>query len=241
MFNHPHHQKISFILDSLETEHFLKAGAFFGRGTLITLVYNEYRFSKDIDFICPVGEGYRFFREIIVDASFDPAILFKPGVALEFPREIGADQYGIRFPVCSDDFIIKFEIVTEARIQLEAPDRFPWTELPCLSETDRFAEKLLANADRGLDSAIESRDLIDLAAMRVQTQIPTLAIDKAERAYPVIEPLKKSIANFHASKDYRNKCFDALQITDRKMILDGLDLLAKDQGLPLFERTWQEE
>lgn len=156
-------------------------------------------------------------------------------------REIKADQYGVRFLVIHEDEPIKFEIVCEGRIKLERPAEYPWTELPCLSVIDRFAEKLLANADRGMDNAIESRDLIDLAVMRCESIIPLAAIEKAESAYPVMDLLKKVIVRFQQSEMYREKCFDALGIHDQAMVLDGLDLLAKDHGLPVFNRTWKEK
>jgi len=56
--------------------------------------------------------------------------------------------------------------------------------------------KLLANADRWIDSSVESRDLIDLAVQRLKSPLPQEAIDKAEAAYDVVESLKKAILNF---------------------------------------------
>jgi len=104
--------------------------------------------------------------------------------------------------------------VAEAGIELETPQEFDWTNLPCLSVVDRFSEKLLANADRGMDEAIESRDLINLAVLRLDTPIPPLALSKADCACPVIDPLKKSIVKFQKSEAYRHKCFDALEISN---------------------------
>lgn len=241
MFEHPHHQKIATVLNSLDAGLFHKVGAYFGGGTLITLSKGEFRFSKDIDFMCPVGKGYRLLRTIVADSNSKPSVLFRQTDSLTFPRDIKADQYGIRFPVFLNGEPIKFEIIAEARIQLEPAAKYPWTDLPCLSVVDRFAEKLLANADRGMDESIQSRDLIDLAAMRVDKSIPPAAIEKAENAYPVLDPLKNSLAKFQQSESYRNKCFSALEIHDRPTILDGLDLLAGDHGLQRFERTWEEE
>ncbi len=59
MFEMSHHVKISRVLNSLRTEFFVRISAYFGGGTLLTMSYDEYRQSMDIDFICPVGEGYR--------------------------------------------------------------------------------------------------------------------------------------------------------------------------------------
>ncbi len=231
MFDHPHHKKIQLILDSLNSSIFLEVGAFFGGGTLITILNNEYRLSKDVDFLCPVGPGYRALRELVAENNFKPALLFKKNSSLEFPRDITANQYGIRFPVIVDREVIKFEIVAEARIELDLADSFEWTQLPCLSEVDRYAEKLLANADRWNDESIESRDLIDLAVMRLNNKIPDRAVNKAENAYPVIKPLKKALQKFRASEKYKNKCFTALRIDNRSLVLDGIALLATDFGM----------
>ena len=228
MFDHPHHQKIHLILDSLDAPIFHEVGAYFGGGTLITLLHNEYRWSKAVDFICPVGPGYRRLRELVGQNNNNPATFFHKTELLEFPRHLFADQYGVRFLVVADGEPIKFEIVAENRIQLEKYDEFEWTKLPCLSEIDRFAEKLLANADRWNDESIQSRDLIDLAVLRVNRKIPEHAIEKSEVAYPVIDPLKNALRKFRNSQKYQNKCFDTLQIENSGQILQGVELLAAD-------------
>ncbi|MFT6906333.1 MAG: hypothetical protein ACJAS1_002999 [Oleiphilaceae bacterium] len=228
MFNHPHHQKIHLILDSLNPSLFLEVGAFFGGGTLITLLHDEYRWSKDVDFMCPVGPGYRRLREIVGEHNCKPKMFFQKTKSLEFPRDLITNQYGIRFLVIADKQPIKFEIVAEARINLDPPDSFEWTQLPCLSKIDRYAEKLLANADRWIDESIESRDLIDLAILRLNSEIPKLAIEKAESAYPVMNPLNRALQKFQGSKAYQNKCFTALQIENPKRVLEGIKLLAAD-------------
>lgn len=99
---------------------------------------------------------------------------------------------------------------------------------------------LLHNADRWADSAIESRDLIDLAVLRLHEGLCEEAISKAEEAYPVVEPLAKALQKFQSSQAYRSKCFDALQIQNRSVIIDGIDLLATDQGMGRTERSRDE-
>ncbi|MFN7660059.1 MAG: hypothetical protein ACK5P3_18360, partial [Dolichospermum sp.] len=116
----------------------------------------------------------------------------------------------------------------EGRIELGEADYPSWSPVPCLNQIDSFAEKLLANSDRWNDSSVESRDLIDLAIQRLNSPIPQAAIEKAESAYPVIEPLKKAIAFFQNHPNYRDKCFAALGIADPSKIIDGIDLMAAD-------------
>jgi hypothetical protein len=55
-----------------------------------------------------------------------------------------------------------------------------------------MTSKLLSNSDRYIDDSVEARDLIDLAILRLQSPIPKVSIEKAERAYEVIRPLKKA-------------------------------------------------
>lgn len=231
MFDHDHHQKIHLVLNSLNPSIFEDCGLYFGGGTLITLIYNEYRWSKDIDFVAPVGECYKKIRKIINDSGSRPESLFRDITKLEFPRDVKADQYGIRFLVVADGTPIKFEIFAEARIELEPPAVFEGLPVPCLNIIDQYAEKLLANADRWNDSSIESRDLIDLAMLRVNLEIPQASIEKAEKAYPVLDPLKKALNRFQDSEKYRDKCFSALEVENIPLVIDGIDLLAEDFGI----------
>jgi len=229
------HQKVITVLKALRSDFFVEISAYFGRGTLLTLSYDEYRQSKDIDFICPVGNGYRRLRSEIYDKNYDA--VFKDFSQISLPREIKADQYGVRFLVKIEDVPIKLEIVAEARISLQAPEFHEWSaNVPCLSFTDSCAEKLLSNSDRWADRAVESRDLIDLSILRLQSEIPEHSIEKAESAYPVIRPLEKSVRFFQAESGCRNTCFSSLQVKNRAKIIDGLDLLASDFGISSTKR-----
>ena len=138
MFDQEHHCKILRVLDALDPSIFEKTGSYFGGGTLIALLHDEYRWSKDIDFLCPVGPGYRDLRKVAAEAGHSPTFLFQNVDDLEFPRELRADQYGIRFLVMADGTPIKFEIVAEARIELGKPEKYPWLNTPCLNRVDRY-------------------------------------------------------------------------------------------------------
>lgn len=239
MFKLEWHQNILTILESLNADFFTKIRAYFGGGTLVSLKHGEHRLSKDIDFICPLGEGYRLLRSQIADYGYKA--LFTSFEDINLPKNIQADRYGVRFPVMLNETAIKFEIVIEERIQLGEPEYQSWSSIPCLNETDSVAEKLLANSDRWNDSSVQSRDLIDLAVQRLDFRFSTEAIDKAEKVYPVISPLKKAILYFQSHPYYREKCFQSLQVTSPKKIIDGLDLLALDFGLELTERIKSED
>jgi hypothetical protein len=82
---------------------------------------------------------------------------------------------------------------------------------------------------------------------RLNSPIPQAAIEKAESAYPVIEPLKKAIpterfaiAFFQNYPNYRDKCFTALRIAEPSKIIDGIDLMAADFNLNKTTRTFSE-
>jgi hypothetical protein len=245
-FRVQHHNKILTILQSLNADVLEKGSAYFGDGTLISLDFGEYRLSQDVDFIAPAinapdsPSGYRYLRSIIYDGGY--SALFRDLSHLQIGRGT-TDQYGIRMLVLVEGTPIKTEIIAEVRFKPSAP-RYPsWSPVACLSLSDCFTSKLLANSDRYLDDSVGSRDLIDLAILRLQSAIPEESIQNAENAYEVIRPLQKAIARFQERKDYRNKCFSGLQIPIQQLprIMEGIDLLANDFGLPPTERTFQEQ
>lgn len=227
MFNRPVHQQILHILQSLNASLLSECRAYFGGGTQLVLELGEYRQSQDIDLLCPFGAGYTHLRRAVFDLGYDA--LFVDRAGLHFPREIRADQYGVRFPIQTTDFLIRFEIVAEGRIDFEPPQQFSWAAVSCLSRVDAIAEKLLANSDRWADPATFARDLVDLAMLRVQAPFPRSAVTKAEAAYPVIMPLQRALIYFQAHPDFRDRCFDQLQIQQPEFILMGIDRLALDR------------
>lgn len=59
MFSRPHHQAILKALGELDTDLLVRAECWFGGGTAIVLMLDEYRESVDIDFLCSSQAGYR--------------------------------------------------------------------------------------------------------------------------------------------------------------------------------------
>ncbi len=178
MFKRPHHQAIATVLQALDADVLEEAACFFGGGTAITLLLDEYRESVDIDLLCASQGGYRLLRNRIVE---EISTIFAQPV-----RQIGQvkrDQYGIRTRVAVGETIIKFEIIREARIPLSGT-RHPQLGVPTLDPISLYASKLLANADRGLDTSTLSRDAIDLAMMICAWgPIPPQAWNLARAAY----------------------------------------------------------
>jgi len=238
MFKRDFHRKIHTVLSHIDAQFLASCRAYFGGGTLVSLRHGEYRLSQDIDFMCPIGLGYRQLRQAIIARGY--SAIFSSFDRISLPREIQANQYGIRFPVIIDGSQIKLEIVVEGYIQFGSPEYPSWSPVACLNNTDSFAEKLLANADRWADRRKDSRDIIDLSMQRLANPIPSEAIAKAENAYPVIQPLTKAIQNFQQKPEYRAECFNRLAVKEPSRIIDGLDMLACDLSLEATTRTFSE-
>ena len=179
MFKRAHHQRVARILDALNAQLLTEAGCYFGGGTAIVLLLNEYRESVDVDLLCASHEGYRTLRNAVNENSLGPLLT----QAMPLARAVRADRYGIRTFLMVDDVPIKFELVREDRIPLQAQTH-PGIPILTLSQVDMFAEKLLANTDRWADRSTTSRDIIDLAMMvHHWGPIPPSAWLKVEDAY----------------------------------------------------------
>lgn len=184
MFERPHHRQIGRLLRALDGDGLRARGCLFGGGTAMALRFGEYRESVDVDFLVSDPDGYRDLRALLRGAR-DLAAITRPGMTAPVCRsEIRADQYGIRTHVLIGDTPIKFEIVSEGRISLDAPGRGDdLLGVATLSPVDMAASKLLANSDRGMDDGTFNRDLIDLAMMAPVRSILLRAHSKATAAY----------------------------------------------------------
>lgn len=215
MFDRPHHRDVALVLQALDPKALSERHCYFGGGTAMALRYGEYRESVDIDFVVSDLAGYRELRQLLGSADGLQPIV-RPGMKVELAREIRRDQYGIRTQVRSGESRIKFEIVLEARIELEQPgDKDRLCGIRTLAPLDMAAEKLLANADRWPDDSVYSRDLIDLAMMQADRPLLQAACAKAEAAYG--ESIRKSLARAVEALQSRpgrlEECMAALSMT----------------------------
>lgn len=173
------HRAVVAALRCLDADLLRHCQCWFGGGTAIVLALGEYRLSKDIDFLCANANGYRELRSRAVSAG-TRALFAEP---VQTVREFRSDQYGVRGIVSINDTPIRFEIVREARIDLDGHIN-PILGVPELIPADQVAEKLLANADRGRDRATSYRDAIDLGMMvKHRGPFPDVGWQKATRAY----------------------------------------------------------
>ena len=233
MFRRQQHRNVLALLTALDSRRLTRCKFLFGGGTRIVLELDEYRESRDVDFLCSDPEGYAELRFEAAKGGYPFLFNLDAGVDLGFPREMRIDQYGIRFPVVIAGDVIRVELIREARIELGAGTRPAWSPVDCLSLVDCYAEKLLANSDRWADRQVLSRDLIDLGALRSSIgPIPAEAWRKVEAAYRTAArvDLLKALSGFGRIPSYQRRCFEGLQLDEPEGIVEGLALLSRDLG-----------
>jgi Nucleotidyl transferase AbiEii toxin, Type IV TA system len=216
LFEREHHRRVARVLKALDARLLHGHQCLFGGGTSMTLRYGEYRESVDIDFLVSHREGYRALREALSGAAGIQA-LCRPGAeALTPTREVRADQYGLRTMLRVDEVEIKFEIVLEARITLDAPgDGDLLCGVATLSPLDMATSKLLANSDRWADDSVLCRDLIDLAMMQPSQALLREAIAKAEGAYgaAIQTDLRRAVQGLRERPHRLDHCMQAMRMT----------------------------
>lgn len=217
MFKRHHHQRIEQVLKVLDGPLLQEHSCYFGGGTAIALRYGEYRESVGLDFLVSDLEAYRRLRQFLGRREGLAGIL-RPGAgAIDQLREIRSDQYGIRtwLGAGDGDVQIKFEVVFEARIDLDAPGKH---DLICgvatLTRLDMATTKLLANSDRWADDGVFSRDLIDLAMLEMSPCELEQACLKAETAYgaEIRRDLVQAVEKMKTRHGWMERCIDKLQI-----------------------------
>ncbi|WP_236621742.1 nucleotidyl transferase AbiEii/AbiGii toxin family protein [Luteimonas huabeiensis] len=204
------------MLESLDGRRLRALACLFGGGTAIALRYGEYRESVDIDFLVSEPDGYRRLRQSLTGPAGLGALQRDDASPLRLARDIRADQYGIRTALLVEGQRIKFEIVREARIALDAPGRSDVVcGVPTLSPTDMAASKLLANSDRWRDDSAFSRDAIDLAMMDLPPRRLRPAIDKASTAYGdgVVLDMQRALDRLRTHPDHLQRCMRAMAMT----------------------------
>jgi Nucleotidyl transferase AbiEii toxin, Type IV TA system len=222
MFKRPHHQRIARVLQALDGPLLLANGCLFGGGTCIALRFGEYRESVDVDFIVSDMQGYRALRQLLTGPLGLAAITKAGAIPLEQSREIRADQYGIRTQLQVDGLPLKFEVVLEGRIALDAPSPSDAIlGVSTLTPRDMAATKLLANSDRHADDGVFSRDVIDLAMMDLKLATLRAAFAKAETAYgPAVGgDLAKAIDGLRTRQGWLERCMQAMAMDAPKALL----------------------
>jgi len=222
MFKRLHHQRIAHVLAALKRDVLAQHQCWFGGGTCIALRYGEYRESVDIDFLVSDLAGYRELRQMMTGPEGIAPIVHQSAQPLKLASDVRADQYGIRTHVLMDGQAIKFEIVREARIELQrATPQDQICGISTLTPLDLATSKLLANADRQADDGVFSRDLIDLAMMNLSVVQLRAAVDKAEQAYgqSICRDLAKAIDRAERRVGWLDRCMQAMVMELPKAVL----------------------
>lgn len=231
MYRRHHHRLINQVLQGMNRGLLEDSSCLFGGGTCIALQIDEFRESRDIDFLCSDPTGYRNLRQEVFGHGLKR--MFSSGVDLL--REPRADQYGVRTVLSVDGQPIKFEIVREGRIAI-AGETIEALPVPCLSRNDLYAEKLLANADRWADKSVMSRDIIDLAMMiNHWGPLPEPAVQKAEDAYgqAVMKSFDKATKSLREHPERLKEYIRELAIEGdaTKVLLQHFKPIKRDLGL----------
>ena len=188
----------------------------------MALRYGEYRESVDIDFLVSDLGSYRSLRHALTGPQSMAAITHPDAQPLQQAREMRADQYGIRTTLRVQEQPIKFEIVLEGRITLDAPaPSDTLCGIATLTPLDMATSKLLANSDRCMDDGVFSRDLIDLAMMAAPLPLLRQAVAKAEQAYgpSILRDLDKAIRRMQERQTWLDRCIQAMAIDVPKALL----------------------
>jgi hypothetical protein len=223
-YRRPRHRTVASLLAALDADFLAANHCYFGGGTRIALELDEFRESQDVDFLCADLAGYRAVRANIDDRSLGLVLRNDmPGVTLL--RDVRADQYGIRTVIGVQGEPVKFEIILEARITLEGR-QVSGIPVASLNRVSCFAEKWLANADRWNDTAVMSRDIIDLAFMLAEwDETDALAgVMLAQKAYgaAIGRSAVSAATKIAGDPAYRKQCVQGLAIEDTKRLLRGL-------------------
>ena len=222
MFERPHHQRISQLLDVLNGQLLRENHCLFGGGTAIALRYGEFRESVDVDFLVSDVASYRNLRQLLTGADGIAAIVRKGADPLTQAREVRADQYGIRTMLRVVDQTIKFEIVLEGRIELADPGASDEVcGVATLTPLDMATSKLLANSDRWGDDGVFNRDIIDLAMMNPSLVLLRQAVAKAETAYgqAIRQDIEKALQRLQNRHGWLERCMQIMAMSLPKAVV----------------------
>ena len=244
MFKRDHHRSIAAVLSALNQDYLYERRCYFGGGTLLALDFGEYRESVDIDFLISDADQIRALRSDLHECGYSALFSEAENGLTLIPDQPRITRDKVVFAVQLADTPLKVEIIFEERLVLDDPRVASFTAVPCLTIRDSIAEKLLANADRGLDTAYFAKDLIDLAIVVTDMTILDEAIAKVHESpngYDVDAPLRRVIQHFNEHREFRQHCYAQLQISSQRNVADGIDRLAQHLGLPALDRLPAEE
>jgi hypothetical protein len=212
MFKRLHHQRIERAIGQLRLDFLRESECYFGGGTAIALLLDEYRESADIDFLCNSREGFKAVGRAVFDAGHKAICTDNARIAGELAR--GRDAIRIYIDPQDGGRPIKVEIINEGYLPVfsSGPTLCGATRL---KKEDLIATKLLANADRGLGYEKYYRDFFDIAlACFHWPQTAPSAFEKATNAYKncAADGIKKVHTRLRENRDLLKEAFAHLGI-----------------------------
>ena len=216
VFERSHHQRIARVLETLDAGLLRLMGCWFGGGTAIALRKGEYRESRVIDFLVSDLAGYRELRQRMRGARDLRALTRTGQDPVPMESEVRIDRYGIRAFVMVGGVPIKFEIVSEGRIDFDQPGRSDRIlGIATLTPVDLAASKLLANSDCWRDDSAFSRDAIDLAMLDLPPRHLRPALEKSISAYgtAVMDDMQAALRALRERPEWLIRCLRALAVT----------------------------
>jgi hypothetical protein len=222
MYKRPHHQIIDRLLDAFNPTFLQETGFFFGGGTRIALELDEYRESVDIDFLGSSNEGFSALR-LAVGQTLGSSVLKQKVV---HAREVRVEAHKISTVLELDGVRVKVEFVREGQLQLKGEQGI--FQVPSISRSELAAQKLMANSDRGLDSATNHRDMLDLVMMCNRWGFDIHAWEMVEDVYK--DSLRRNtfaVIGLLTEKRRFNEACERLKIEDihKHELAKGLDAL----------------
>ena len=233
MFKRVHHQLIEKALRFFDADLLLRAQCYFGGGTAIALALDEYRESLDIDFLCAGPDNWRLLRNAVTPPTLGALVKGKP----EYSRETQTGRDKIFTRIVVEGVPIKVELVLDGRLKSLAGAIDERLGVPVLSREDLYAEKLLANTDRGLDRSALSRDMIDLGMMIDRWgPIPPDAWRRVTEVYgdAAIKAFKKSRTMLNNER-YASSCLSSMNM-DVELLPRIMAALKRTDSLPAADR-----
>lgn len=144
MFERATHRAIAVVLEAFDLGSLERFACYFAGGTRIALEHGEFRESRDADFLCSSTERFAEARMAVRSRGYAALFTQEGRERLRLPREIRADQYGIRSPALAEDRSVRVELIREARFALSPRPGAP--SYPALAFRGRMLRRLGAPA-----------------------------------------------------------------------------------------------
>lgn len=228
---HPFHRMILEVFEAMDPDFLLDAECYFAGGGPIAMMCGEFRESRRMDFLCASRAGFRKVREAVSESSLGGLMRRQ----LPLARELRADRGGISAFFRMRQAPLKLAIALESRVDLKG-HLDGGLGVPVLDLESLAAEKLMANADRGLDESTRMRDLIDLAflAERFGLEAIEAGMRLAEPAYGSIlaRHLDLVLRKLEEQRGLLALNAESIGVTGREPLRRGLAQLKKLRAAP---------